>query len=214
MPIETILVFLAADLMLCLIPGPPAAVAVAHALPPAPDGGWRGAAGPMIGIHLGNLLWYSLTALGLIALLQAHDAVFTVVRWLGIIYLIWMGLHMLRDSHQGLVLAQPKAAHFAKGVANGFAVQISNPRALAFYTAFIPQFIDPANPLFLQLAILAALTIFTEQTGLTVYTAIAVRLRERGGGQGAGMKRIAGIVMVLAALFLAYNNSSFASSGP
>ena len=62
MPLETILLFVVADLMICLTPGPATMVTVSHALPAGPAGGMRGALGPIVGVNVGNFIWYALTA--------------------------------------------------------------------------------------------------------------------------------------------------------
>lgn len=208
MPIETILLFLITDLMFCLTPGPATMVTVSHALPAGREGGMRGALGPMLGVNVGNFIWYALTAFGLIAIIQAFPLAYAALRWVGVVYLIWMGICMLRSA--GAALSGTSAAHagFKKGFVNGLAVHMSNPKALLFYTAIIPPFIDPSGNLWLQFAILAGLTVITETTGLTFYAAIASRLRSLGetGAPQRLFQNIAGIILILAALVLAWWN--------
>ncbi|VAV88634.1 hypothetical protein MNBD_ALPHA04-1656 [hydrothermal vent metagenome] len=214
MPIETILLFLAADLMFCFTPGPATMVTVSHALPAGPAGGMRGALGPIAGINIGNFIWYALSAFGLIALIQASPAAYAILRWFGVAYLLWMGIMMLRGGQKNLSGQSARSADFRRGFTNGLAVHMSNPKALLFYTAFIPPFIDPAGNLWLQFGILAALTLFAETAGLTFYAAIASRARALGKvnsaqsifGKGAGM------IIIAAAIILSWWN--LADSGP
>ncbi len=208
MPLETILLFVAADLMICLTPGPATMVTVTHALPPGTAGGMRGALGPIVGINVGNFIWYALTAFGLIALIQSSPAAYAILRWLGVAYLLWMGISMLRGNGKGLSGQLAQQANFRRGFTNGLAVHMSNPKALIFYTAFIPPFIDPAGNLWLQFGILAALTIFTETTGLTFYAALATRARMLGKVDNAQsvFAKIAGIVIIAAAVILSWWN--------
>lgn len=208
MPIETILLFLIMDMMFCLTPGPATMVTVSHALPAGREGGMRGAIGPMVGVNTGNFIWYALSAFGLIAIIQAFPLVYAALRWIGVAYLIWMGMGMLRSSGARLSGASATEAGFRKGFINGLAVHMSNPKALLFYTAIIPPFIDPSGNLWLQFAILAGLTVITETTGLTFYAAIASRLRNLGqaGDPQRLFQNIAGIVLILAAVVLAWWN--------
>jgi len=208
MPLETILLFVVADLMFCLTPGPATMVTVSHALPHGPAGGMRGALGPIVGVNIGNFIWYGLTALGLIALINAVPSVYAALRWIGVGYLIWMGFQMLKSANRKLANQSARKASFQRGLFNGLAVHMSNPKALLFYTAFIPPFIDPSGNLMLQFAILAALTIFTETTGLTFYAALASRARNLANADQAQpvFQKIAAVILLCAALILAWWN--------
>lgn len=143
MPLETIFLFVIADLMFCLTPGPATMVTVSHALPHGPAGGMRGALGPLVGVNVGNFIWYALTAFGLIALINAVPTAYAVLRWIGVAYLAWMAFQMLRGGTSALARQSAKSASFGKGFVNGLVVHMSNPKALLFYTAFILPFIDP-----------------------------------------------------------------------
>lgn len=208
MPLETILLFVVADLMICLTPGPATMVTVSHALPPGPAGGMRGALGPIVGVNVGNFIWYALTAFGLVALIKAVPMAYLALRWLGVGYLLWMGYNMLRGNGWQLAGQTGERANFRRGFLNGLAVHMSNPKALAFYAVFIPPFIDPAGNLWLQFAILAGLTVFTETTGLTVYATVASRARHLGGSGRAQpiFQTTAAIVLISAAVILAWWN--------
>ena len=208
MPLETILLFLITDMMFCLTPGPATMVAVSHALPHGPAGGMRGALGPIVGVNIGNFIWYGLTAFGLIALIQAVPTAYSVLRWIGVAYLAWMGFQMFSGGTSALARQSAKKASFGKGLLNGLAGHMSNPKALLFYTAFIPPFIDPDGNLLLQFAILAGLTVITETTGLTFYAALASKARNLGNADQAQplFQKIAAVVLIGAALILAWWN--------
>ena len=208
MALETILLFLITDLTFCLTPGPATLVTISHALPHGPAGGMRGALGPIVGVNIGNFLWYGLTAFGLIALIQAFPTAYSVLRWIGVIYLFWLGLRMLRGGNSALARQSAERASFGRGFLNGLAVHMSNPKALLFYTAIIPPFIDPDGPLLLQFAILAGLTVITETTGLTFYASLASRARKLGRADQAQplFQKIAAAVLITAALILAWWN--------
>lgn len=183
-------------------------VTVSHALPPSPAGGMRGALGPIVGVNIGNFIWYALTAFGLVALIQAMPVVYTALRWIGVAYLAWMGLQMLRGSGSRIGGAAVQNVNFRQGFFNGLAVHMSNPKALMFYVAFIPPFIDPSGNLFLQFAILAGLTVLTETTGLTFYAALASKARKLGNSEKTQpiFQKIAAIVLIGAAVILTWWN--------
>jgi homoserine/homoserine lactone efflux protein len=208
MALETILLFLITDMMLCLTPGPATLVIVSHALPHGPAGGIRGAFGPIVGVNFGNFIWYGLTAFGLIALIQAVPTAYSVLRWIGVAYLAWMGFRMFHGGTSALARQSARTAGFGKGFLTGLTVQMSNPKALLFYSAVIPPFIDPDGPVLLQFAILAGLTVFTETTGLTFYASLASRARKLGRADRAQplFHKIAATVLITAALILAWWN--------
>ena len=208
MPLETMFLFLITDLMFCLTPGPATMVAVSHALPLGPRGGMRGALGPIVGVNIGNFIWYGLTAFGLIALIATVPTAYSVLRWLGVAYLAWMGLQMFRGGTSALNRQPARSASFGKGFLNGLAVHMSNPKALLFYTVFIPPFIDPDGNVLLQFAILAGLTVLTETTGLTFYAAIASKARNLGDADQAQpmFQKVAAVILIGAALILVWWN--------
>ena len=214
MPLETILLFVVADLMFCLTPGPATMVTVSHALPHGPAGGMRGALGPIVGVNIGNFVWYALTAFGLIALFNAVPTAYAALRWIGVGYLVWMGFQMLRGASRKLANQSARKASFRKGFLNGLAVHMSNPKALLFYTAFIPPFIDPDGNLLLQFAILAGLTVITETTGLTFYATLASKARNLGNADQAQplFQKIAAVVLIGAALIVMWRPAALTTN--
>ncbi|NCN84984.1 MAG: LysE family translocator [Sphingomonadales bacterium] len=208
MALETILLFLVTDMMFCLTPGPATLVIVSHALPHGPAGGMRGAFGPIVGVNVGNFLWYGLTAFGLIALIQAVPTAYSILRWVGVAYLLWMSFQMFQRRGSALARQSARSAGFRKGFLSGLTVQMSNPKALLFYSAVIPPFIDPDGQVLLQFAILAGLTVITETTGLSFYASLATRARKLGRADQAQplFQKIAATVLIAAALILAWWN--------
>lgn len=208
MPLETILLFLITDLTFCFTPGPATMVTVSHALPAGRRGGMRGALGPIVGINVGNFIWYALTAFGLIAMIQAFPSAYAVLRWLGVAYLALLGAAMLRGAHQQLGGSAVKAEGFKRGFLSGLAVHMSNPKALLFYTVIIPPFVDPMGSLWVQFGTLAGLTIFTETAGLTFYAALASRARSMGNADKVqdSFRYVAAAVLICVAVAMAYLN--------
>ena len=205
---ETILLFLLTDLAFCLTPGPATLVTVAHAAGASAGRGWRAAAGPMAGIHVGNMGWYALTGLGLVALIKAAPVAYQAVKWAGVAYLAVAGVAMWRARRAAVDPAEPRrrGSTFASGFGAGFAVHMANPKALLFYAAIAPPFIDPAHPVWPQVATLAAITLFTEQAGLGVYTWLTLRLGRPGGGAPRWSRRVGGGVLIAVAVILALAN--------
>ena len=126
-----------------------------------------------------------LSALGLGALLAASEAAFTAAKVVGAAYLVWLGIKTFRT--EGVVLdtaAAPEAISDRSFFLRGFLIGASNPKALLFFAAFFPQFLNPALPFAPQFAILALTFVAFEFTVLTLYalgvSRIAPLLRASG----------------------------------
>jgi homoserine/homoserine lactone efflux protein len=110
----------------------------------------------VVGTTLGNAVLLAAIALGLSWILRTSAQVFDYVRWIGAGYLIWLGIQAWR--HAGATSeAGPPGAHVHAW--RGFVVAITNPKTIAFFTAFLPQFLDPALPVARQLWVICAVTV-------------------------------------------------------
>ncbi len=139
--LSTVPLFLLAALGLLLIPGP----SVLYILTRSAAQGRRAGLASVGGIELASLTHAVAAALGLSALLLTSALVFSVVKYLGAAYLIYLGVRTLlarQESHQTPVPA-PKS--FSRLFAQGFLVNLLNPKTALFFYAFLPQFVDPAR---------------------------------------------------------------------
>jgi len=144
--------FLFITLILVLIPGPIVTLVIATGA----SRGIRAALQTVIGTTLGNAVLLACIALGLSWILKASAEVFDYVRWAGAAYLVWLGIQAWR--HAGTpVQTQPVAGHVFAW--RGFVVAITNPKTIAFFTAFLPQFIDPTLPLTRQLVVMCTVSV-------------------------------------------------------
>ncbi len=178
---STYLLYLAAVALLVLSPGPTMLMCVTTALNSGPRQAMTGVAGSVSAVLCVMLL----SALGLGALLSASEAAFTAAKVVGAAYLIWLGVSTFRS--EGVVLdtaAAPKAASEQSFFLRGFLIGASNPKALLFFAAFFPQFLNPALPFAPQFVILALTFVAFEFTVLTLYalgvSRIAPLLRASG----------------------------------
>jgi threonine/homoserine/homoserine lactone efflux protein len=106
--------------------------------------GTRAALITVAGSTLGNAILISAIALGLKFVIRYTDVIFEVLRWAGAAYLIWLGIQAWRHAGRPAeTLAVPsRGVYFCRDIM----VALSNPKTIAFFTAFLPQFIDPALP--------------------------------------------------------------------
>jgi threonine/homoserine/homoserine lactone efflux protein len=188
--------FAGASLVLALTPGPAVVYIVARTLA---QGRARGLAS-VLGVALGNFANAIGAAVGLAALFAVSSAAFTVVKWAGAAYLIYLGVRMWRTAPpaaaaEGAALPRRRQA-LARVFRDGFVVALLNPKTTLFFAAFQPQFIDAtANPLPQTLALGA---VFVAVAGCTdmlyVLTAslVAPRLARTGSRHAVWGNRVAG----------------------
>ncbi len=97
-----------------------------------------------LGIATGCFLWAALVALGLGALLAASQLAYTVLRWIGAGYLIWVGYRMLRYPRRAFLTAEHSGEVHASAFVTGALTNLLNPKVGVFYVSFLPQFV-PSN---------------------------------------------------------------------
>ncbi|MDP9808662.1 threonine/homoserine/homoserine lactone efflux protein [Rhizobium tibeticum] len=149
--------FLSAAVLLNLSPGPDMAFILGHTL----KGGTRTGFAALFGIWTGASLHVAMAAFGLSAILAASALAFSIVKWVGAIYLIWLGIQALRSKGDGgLVNAAKDVLPWSRVYRQGILVSLLNPKVAIFFLAFLPQFVvDGAGPTWLQLAVHGVLII-------------------------------------------------------
>jgi threonine/homoserine/homoserine lactone efflux protein len=136
-----LLLFIAAGLLLNITPGPDTLYIVGRTALQ----GWRGGSVAALGIGAGLLVHSFAAAVGLSALLAASATAFTILKWVGAAYLVYVGLSLLlapspiRQRTPGLHAARLRTVFF-----QGFLTNVLNPKVALFFLAFLPQFVDPA----------------------------------------------------------------------
>jgi homoserine/homoserine lactone efflux protein len=174
MAIDTFLLYLAAWTLVALSPGP----AVFFAMSQAARHGMHGAVAGTTGILLGHLVCFTFVAFGLAAVLAKMDGAMTVIRIVGALYLMYLGVRMILSRTQAVPdvsAAAPKPRPKGGIVLQGLLVQLTNPKNLMFVLAFLPQFISADRPLLPQLAIMLIVTVVIDGIFLLAYAHIAAR---------------------------------------
>ena len=128
--------FVIAFVLLLLLPGPGNLALITS----AGKGGLRGGVASVFGLLLGDQILLWLTVAGVAALLAANPVVFHALQWLGAAYLAWLGFKMLTAKAGDKPLLNIKAGHYFRQT---LVITLFNPKAIMFYVAFFPQFIDP-----------------------------------------------------------------------
>lgn len=175
MDIQTWLAFLAASAVLLMIPGPTVLLVLSYAL----SQGRRVAVASATGVATGDFVAMTASLAGLGALVLASATLFTVLKWIGAVYLVWMGIKMLLSTRRGgMVLPETGAAVRPATVYREAAVVTAlNPKSIAFFIAFVPQFLNPDAPLVPQFAVLVASFVALATLNALAYALAADRLR-------------------------------------
>lgn len=207
MPSGTLLLFISSSLLLALTPGPTMLLTLSNGA----TAGLRIAAFGMLGANLGAGLLIAATALGLGGVLAASQAWFNALRWLGVVYLCWMGWQLWRTTPQPLQdrlqpasttteteAATSTATALTPGTGSAagltlspktaflrsFNVAMSNPKTLLYFGAFLPQFVDPGTPQAPQYLLLGLIFLGLDTLVMLAYASVGrqfVRLLTRRG---------------------------------
>jgi threonine/homoserine/homoserine lactone efflux protein len=151
----TFIPFLLAALVLAITPGPGIAYVVARTV----AGGRAEGLASCLGTGLGGLLHVLAAALGLSILVAQSAVAFTVVKYLGAAYLIYLGIRLLRREASGVALPAVRAMGARRALLEGVLVEALNVKTALFFLAFLPQFTSPAAPLVPQLVLLGAICV-------------------------------------------------------
>ncbi|GIX09160.1 LysE family translocator [Elioraea sp.] len=171
MTVETWIAFVAASAVVLAIPGPTILLVIGQSL----GAGRRGALPLVAGVALGDLTAMTLSLAGLGALLAASATAFTVVKWIGAGYLVWLGLALWRAPvpAEG---AAPVALPARRAMRDAYVVTALNPKSIAFFVAFVPQFVVPGAAFAPQAAILIATFVVMAAANAALYAVLAARL--------------------------------------
>jgi homoserine/homoserine lactone efflux protein len=173
MALSVWITYLIATIILSVSPGPGVFSSISSGL----HHGFRLGMWNAVGMQAGSVIWVALVAFGLGAILIASEAMFNVVKWIGVAYLIYLGIVTWRAPARGFEEDRDDHETTARGVfMRGFWVNITNPKGIIFFAAVLPQFIDVTRPQLPQYAILAGTTFAVDLVVMMAYTALAARV--------------------------------------
>lgn len=204
MDFTTWLAFFAAAWAISLSPGAGAVAAMTSGL----NHGFKHGYWTTLGLVLGIWTQIVVVGIGLGALIATSSLAFTVIKWLGVAYLIYLGLMqwhaparpLLADADAPSAAATPKSL-----VLRGWVVNALNPKGTVFLLAVVPQFLDLTRPLGLQYLVIAATLGLTDLVVMAGYTALASRVLRalRSPHQIKALNRAFGALFVVAGVLLA-----------
>lgn len=172
---ETFLIFVVTTAVVCLTPGPAALLVVAQGM----SNGYRRSYWAIAGIAFGNAIYFALSATGVAALIVASSTLFSVIKWIGVAYLFYLGISAIRSKASALTVSND-ATHATSGMRafwQAMVVELSNPKALLYFVALLPQFIDPSRPVGPQLLIFGITCIVLDTMAYSLYAWLGSKTR-------------------------------------
>ena len=173
MDVSVWITYFIATMILSVSPGPGVFSSISSGL----HHGFRRGLWNGVGMQAANMILVAIVSLGLGAILLASETLFAAVKWLGVAYLIYLGVATWRAPARGFEEEPGEEARPAREVfMRGFFVNLTNPKGIIFFAAILPQFIDVSRPQAAQYAILAATTFAVDLAVMMGYTALAAKV--------------------------------------
>ncbi|MFC5069704.1 LysE family translocator [Flaviflagellibacter deserti] len=204
MSIEHWLAFVAAASVLLVIPGPTILLVISYAL----GHGRKVAAASVAGVALGDFTAMTASMLGLGALLATSATIFTVLKWIGGAYLVFLGIRLWRtpvaDSSAGGVPETP-AEKPLRIFLHTYVVTALNPKSILFFVAFLPQFLNLTKPIVVQMAIFETTFLVLATLNAALYALLASKARHaiRKPSVQRAVNRTGGSLMIGAGILAA-----------
>ena len=174
---STWLAFVVASSALLIIPGPTVLLVLSYAL----SQGRRVALATVAGVALGDLIAMTVSLAGLGAVLIASATLFTLLKWVGAAYLVYLGVKLVRRA-SGVQLEwgeNPASVSSCRICGHAAAVTALNPKSIVFFIAFVPQFVSSSQPVLPQFLILTATFVSLAMLNALAYAMLADRLRRK-----------------------------------
>lgn len=197
-----------------------ATVGVFFATPPGPSQilmisnslrhGLRPSLATVVGDLSANACQMTAAAFGLAAVVAASSHALTIVKWVGVAYLVWVGIRTFWAAPRGFHRSDGPQTSAGRLFRQGFVTSASNPKAVFFFAALFPQFIDPAIPIWPQLLVLGVTYLVVDGVLLVVWGGAADRLLVGLRRRGRLLNRMSGSLMIGAAALLALKDAAVA----
>lgn len=203
MTLSTWLTFFVASWAISFSPGAGAISAMSSGLKYGFARGYWNTAGLILGI----LFQFLIVGVGLGAVLATSEMAFSIVKYLGVAYLIYLGVRQIRTDAAPVAVdtGDPKQVSIRELIMRGFLINTMNPKGTIFLLAVVPQFVNTSAPLVPQYSVLAATLAFTDLVAMGVYTLLAAKVLRllRDAKHIRWMNRMFGSLFIIAGVFLA-----------
>jgi threonine/homoserine/homoserine lactone efflux protein len=175
MTLELFFAYVVATLIVLAIPGPTIMLVVSYAL----TQGRKSAVASVLGVGLGDATAATASLMGLGAILAASATAFSILKWIGALYLVWLGVKMWKSPPSALGPQQVADVPARKIFWHAYVVTALNPKGIVFFMAFLPHFIAPQAPVVPQLALLGTTFVVLGIFNAAVYAYAAAALGQK-----------------------------------
>lgn len=175
MSLEMWLTYILTTTLILVIPGPTIILVISQAV----ANGRKSVIPLVTGVILGDFTSMTLSLLGLGAIMTASAALFTLFKWIGAVYLLYLGIRLWRTDPKNRYINHKREGGSSRSLfKSSFIVTALNPKGIAFFVAFLPQFISPLHPVFSQILILGGTFLCLALINAVLYATFASHLRE------------------------------------
>ena len=173
MSFELWIAFTLGSAALLAVPGPTVMLVVSYALGHGRSSGWA----TVPGVTLGDFTAMTISMLGAGAIIAASATLFTILKIIGAGYLIWLGIQLWRAGSVLKDTDRSDKTSSQRMFWNAYIVTALNPKSIAFFIAFVPQFLNPAAPVFVQLVLMEATFLALAAANVAVWAILAGQMR-------------------------------------
>ncbi len=200
--IDVLFLFSVTTFFVVLAPGP-AALAVAVE---AASNGFKRSLLVTLGVAIANVVLFILSAAGVSAAIVASQLLFLIVKWIGIVYLLYLGFGALFSATSALTI-QPGnrvTGNLSRVFFRGFMIELSNPKALLYFTALLPQFVDANSPIVPQIVIFITITMIFDFVCYSLYGYVGWRSINAGISERVVkiVNKSAGMTLIVVAILV------------
>ncbi len=197
MELSLFLVFFLTSAVVVISPGPSVLLVTSQGA----QGGWQSAIFGILGLIAGTLIYFGLSATGLASVILASQLLFQIIKWIGAVILIVLGLSLIFGKSTAFTQRkEPSQKAKTALFAQGFLVEAGNPKALIYFTSILPQFIDLTTPILPQMVIMGITGVTIQLIVYSIYALIGAQLSRGGIRQRvvSAMSRVAGVALLFA----------------
>lgn len=204
MSLETIVTFILITIVATVTPGPTmlyiASCGLSH--------GSKGYLPAGLGVLIADFIYFLLTITGLGVILLASHELFFLIKWLGVLYLVYLGVKLIFSNFSNSFEKNDDITHemaFRYAFLKGFIVHLANPKTMLFFGALLPQFIDIKKPMLLQVLIIGFVLLFTQAIVSIAYGVMGEQIRDkiRNSYVRRRMNIVSGLLFMIAGVWLA-----------
>jgi len=164
---NTLILFVFTTFVVVLSPGPAAIAVTSEAV----MNGYKRSVWLILGVAVANAVFFVLSATGIATLILSSSLLFSLIKWVGVAYLMYLGLHAIFSKTGPIHLnkTNPDSVNIPTIFARGFSLEIANPKALIYFSALLPQFIDVTSPIIPQMAVYCMITFVLDLSCYSLY---------------------------------------------